>query len=49
MAGLADLVNLTQRQVTEQSVALIDAMPVPPIGCGFKATGKDLASGIGGF
>ena len=49
VAELIDAVNATQQQVTEYRVALIDAMDAPRMGHGFKANGKQLASGIGGF
>jgi hypothetical protein len=49
VAELIDAVNATQQQVTEYRVAFIDGMEVPRMGHGFKASGKQLASGIGGF
>jgi len=49
VAALVDAINVTQQQVTEYRVAFIDAMDVPRMGHGFKANGRQLASGIGGF
>ena len=49
VAELIDAVNATRQQVTEYRVAFIDGMDAPRMGRGFKANGKQLASGIGRF